>query len=179
MGLYLRPTKWQAVKDGDFSGHIVHRSVVHLSQLVGSLLWRLHHKTEVLIMFEADELQNLSASLAYPPDHATLVSIYTILSWYFFWYRKLDTGRQYLAKASDVIILNNLQLSMQTMDDILALEEPGEDTKEYITSFCQLLYMDKAATLVLGMAPLMGPQFDGQFRSLAVSQSIIIAHVSD
>lgn len=179
MGLYLRPAKWQAVKDGDFSGRVVHRGVVHLSQLVGSLLWRLHHKTEVLIMFEADELQNLSASLAYPPDPATLVSIYTILSWYFLWERKLDTGRQHLAKASDVITLNNLQLSMQTMDDILASEEPDEDAKEYITSFCQLLYMDKAATLVIGMAPLMGPQFDGQFKSLAVSQSITVAHTSD
>ena len=168
MGLYLRETKWQAVKDGDFSGRFVHPSMVHLSQLVGSLLWRLHRKTEVLVVSESEELQSLLTALEYPPDASTLVSIYTILSWYFLWERRLEIGQEYLTKAMDIIILHNLQMSSQTIDPILALEEPDEDQKEHVTALCQRMYMDKAATMILGMAPLMGPVFDSQFKSLAV-----------
>ncbi|KIP09139.1 hypothetical protein PHLGIDRAFT_347915 [Phlebiopsis gigantea 11061_1 CR5-6] len=170
IGFYLREAKWQAVKNGDFSGLVVHRGLVHLSQLLGSLLWRIHHKTEVLVLSEAVEMQNLLNALEYPPDPATLVMMYTVLAWYHLYERKLEIGRQYLSKAVDVIMLNNLQFAMQPIDVMLSLEEPDENTKEYLTSMCQLLYMDKAAKIVLQMAPLMDATFDTQFRTLTFIQ---------
>ena len=169
IGFYLRDAKWQAVKNGDFSGLVVHRSVVHLAQLLGSALWRIHHKTEVLVISEAAEMQNVLSALEYPPDPATLVMMYTVIGWYHLYERKLDIGRQYLSKAVEVIMLNNLQFAMQPIDVMLSLEEPDEDTKEYLTAMCQILYMDKAATIVLKMAPLMDTSFDTQFKTLTVS----------
>ena len=95
--------------------------------------------------------------------------LYTLLSWYFLFERRLDTGRQYLIKATDVVTLNDLRFSSQTMDAMIALEEPDEDTKEYLTALSQRLYMDRAATIVLGMAPLMNLEYDKQFKALSVS----------
>lgn len=173
-GFYLRDSKWQAVKDGDFSGTVVHRSVVHLAQLVGSMLWKRHHKTDVFLISEDAELRSILNALEDPPDSATLVMIYTLLAWCFLFQRQLEVGREYLMKASQVVTIQNLQLTPPCMDAMLVLGEPDEDTKEFLTSMAQLLYMDKAAVMVLGMSTLLDAEYDRQLKTLSVSTASIL-----
>jgi hypothetical protein len=154
------------VEAGDVSGRIVHPAIIHVSQLLGSLLWRTQQKTEVLVVSEDVELQSLLQALQNTPDPATLVMIYTLVSWYFYYQRHLRSGAQYLGEAAKVVLSHNLEFSPERT---LTLGEPGEDTKEYITALTQLLYMDRNAATVLDAKLLLNPEYEKQFKELSVS----------
>ena len=170
LGFYLRDAKVQAVISGDLSGRIVHPALVHLAQLVGAFLWKLHHKTEVLIVSEDMEMLKVLGALEYPPDPVTLLVIYIVLGEYLYFKRQTEAGRLYLVKASQVMTAQELQLSTPNVHALLSMGEPDEDTKEFITAICQLTYIDKATMLVLGVPSFLDPEYDRQLRALTVSR---------
>lgn len=169
LGFYVREAKRQAVQSGDFSGRIVHPTVVYLAQLVGCFLWKLHYKTDALILSEDIELRNVLESLeTLPPDSTTMVMAYTVLGEYMYFKRQLELGRQYLVRASRVIALQDLQLSASKLSGLLGLGEPDEDTKEYLSALGQLCYIDKATSAVLCVPTFLDAEYDRELRNLTV-----------
>lgn len=169
LGFYLRDAKLQAVKCGDVSGRVAHPALVYLAQLIGGFLWRLHHNTDEPLDGDEVELRNILRSLEYPPDPATLVVIYILLGEYLLFKKQLDIGRQYLIRASQVLPIEDLQLSMPNMSAMLSVDEPDEDTKEYISALAQLSYIDKATSMVLNFPPFLEVEYDRQLKALSVS----------
>ncbi|GJE98520.1 Zn(II)2Cys6 transcription factor domain-containing protein [Phanerochaete sordida] len=176
LGFYLRETKRQAVLAGDLSGRIVHPAVIHLAQLVGTYLWTLHHKTDVLVVSEDVELLKVLSALEYAPEPATLIMIYTVLGEYFLYKRQIEAGRPYLVKASKVLSFEDLQLSTPSLDALLVVGEPDEDTKEYLTALGQLAYIDKATSMVIGLTPFLDDEYEKQLQELALSQPWFATH---
>ncbi|EKM55428.1 uncharacterized protein PHACADRAFT_161409 [Phanerochaete carnosa HHB-10118-sp] len=176
LGFYFRESKLNAIRNGDFSGQVIHPSMVHAAQLLGSLLWRAHTKTDVLVVNEEVEMGAILNSLSEPPDSATLVVIYCLLAWYTLYLRQIDPGREYMAKAANVLISNNLQLTPPHMDDVLMLEEPDEDTKEYITAVGQYIYNNRVAQMILGWPSFLDEEYDRQLKSLSFMQPWLAKH---
>lgn len=170
IGVYLRESKWNAIKEGDYSGKAVHPAMLHLAQLIGGVLWRIHNKTDSLIINEDVELRNaIGAIESTPPDPATLLSIDCLLAWYHLFKRRVDEGRVYLVKAYQVVVEYGLQLAAPAPDSVTPLIEPDEDTKEVITALSQLLYLDKAGIIVLSMPSVLNDDYDRQVKNLPVS----------
>lgn len=168
LGFYLRETKRQAVLAGDFSGRVVHPAVVHLAQLIGAFLWKQHHKTDVLILSEDVELFNVLSALEYPAEPSTLVMVYIVLGEYLLFKRQIEAGRQYLVKSSKVISLQDLQMSTPSLGALLAVGEPNEDTKEYLTVLAQMAYIDKSTSMVIGFTPFLDSEYERRLKELAV-----------
>ncbi|EKM51825.1 uncharacterized protein PHACADRAFT_101816, partial [Phanerochaete carnosa HHB-10118-sp] len=150
--------------------------IIHLSQLVGIYLWKLHHKTDVLVVSEDVEMLKVLNALEYAPEPATLVTIYIVLGEYLLFKRQLDTGRQYLIKASNVMSLQDLQTSTPSLDALLMVGEPEEDTKEYLTALGQLTYVDKATSMVIGWTPFLDHEYEKQLKQLVLSQPWFATH---
>ncbi len=174
LGLYLRDSKWKAVKEGDYSGRDVHPALVHLAQLIGGTLWKMHNKSDLLIIQEDVELQNVLRALEEPSDPSTQLLVYCLLAWYAFFIRNIEEANKYLVKGLQVILDHNLGLTMPGTETILPMEEPDEDVKEQITAMSQLLYLDKAATIVLNTPSVFDDNYDRQIKALPVS---MIEHV--
>ena len=172
LGFYLRDAKIQAVLSGDLSGRVVHPAVVHLAQMVGAFLWKVHHQTDVLILSEDIEMLKILNCLEYPPDSATLVMVYTVIGEYLLFKRQPDAARMYLVKATQVMSPQELQLCTPNLHTMLAMGEPDEDTKEFIAAISQLMYVDKASTMVMGMVPFLDAEYDEQIRTLSVSDPV-------
>ena len=143
--------------------------MIHLSQLIGGVLWRMHHKSDSIIIDEELELRNALRTLEHRPEPPTLVSIYCLLAWYFMFKRQLEEGRNYLVKAYRVVMDNGLQLSGPTPDPLDRITEPDEDTKEHVTALSQLLYLDKAGIIVLNMPSVLNDEYDRQMKALPAS----------
>lgn len=169
LGFYLRESKLNAIQNGDFSGRVVHPSMVHAAQLLGSLLWRAHNKTDVLVINEDVEIGAVLNSLNDPSDPISSVIVYGLLAWYTLYIRQIDLGREYMVKTAHVLTANNMLLTPPHMNDMLALEEPDENTKEYITTVGQFIYMNKVAQTILGWPSLLDDEYDRQMKSLSVS----------
>ncbi|KAJ3520271.1 hypothetical protein NM688_g9187 [Phlebia brevispora] len=176
IGIYLRESKWKAVKEGDFSGEIVHPTMVHLAQLIGGALWRMTHKEGAVIVSEELELRNALSALTNPPEPATQVSINCLLAWYFLFKRQLEDGRAYLVKAYQIVADFGLQLSPTAADAMTPMSEPDEDTKELITALSQLLYLDKAGIIVLSMPSVLNDEYDRQVKALPLMQPWMAKH---
>ena len=39
VGIWLRESKLKAIKEGDYSGKVVHPALIHLAQLIGGVFW--------------------------------------------------------------------------------------------------------------------------------------------
>ncbi|KIP05150.1 hypothetical protein PHLGIDRAFT_164927 [Phlebiopsis gigantea 11061_1 CR5-6] len=177
LGFYLRDTKWQAVRSGDLSGRVIHPAVVYVAQLVGCFLWKLRHKTDVLVLSEDIEIRNvLNAVEALPPDPATLVMIYTVLGEYLLFKQQRELGRDYLVRASRVLAPQDLQLAAPSLEGLSSHTEPDEDTKEYLSAMAQLLYIDKATSMVLRLPFFLNAEYDRQLRSITIMQPWLARH---
>ena len=167
----MREAKWKAVKEGDHSGQVVHPALIHLAQLIGGVLWRMHNKTDSLIIHEEVELRNALRALDQRPDPSTLLSIDCLLAWYFLYRRQVDEGRSYLVRAYQVVVDYGLQLIPPGPDTVTGIVEPDEDTKELITALSQLLYLDKAGIIVLSMPSVLNDDYDRQVKALSVGNT--------
>ncbi|PSR74904.1 hypothetical protein PHLCEN_2v9438 [Hermanssonia centrifuga] len=176
LGLYLRDSKWKAVKEGDYSGRDVHPALVHLAQLIGGTLWKMHNKSDPLIVQEDVELQNVLRALEEPSDPSTQLLVYCLLAWYAFFIRNIEEANKYLVKGLQVILDHNLGLIMPGTETILPMEEPDEDAKEQITAMSQLLYLDKAATIVLNTPSVFDDNYDRQIKVLPLVQPWLSKH---
>lgn len=143
--------------------------MVYLAQLVGCFLWKLRYKTDVLVLSEDLELRNvLDAVEALPPDPTTLVMIYTVLGEYLLFKRQIELGREYLVRASRVLAAQDLQLAAPSLEGLISCTEPDEETKEYLSTMGQLLYIDKATSMVLRLPFFLNAEYDRQLRSITV-----------
>ncbi|GJE95122.1 hypothetical protein PsYK624_113030 [Phanerochaete sordida] len=175
-GFYLRESKLNAIRSGDFSGRVIHPALVHAAQLLGSLLWRVHTKTPVTVINEDVEIGAVLNSLGNPPDPITLVIVYGLLAWYNLYLRQVDLGRDYLAKAAQVIVSRNMMVIPPWMNDVLAIEEPDDDVKEYVTVVGQYVYKNKVAHMVLGLPSHLDEEYDQQVKSLTFMQPWLAKH---
>lgn len=142
--------------------------MVHLALLIGGICWCIHRKDQPLAINEELELQRALNSLEKPPDPVSLIMIHCLIAWFYFFRRRIPEGQAYLAKAYQVVVQFQINLSSEDMESILEINEPSEDTKEMVTTLCELVYLDKAATLVLKTPSLMHPEIDRQLKQLPV-----------
>ena len=171
IGFYLRNEKWQAIGRGDYSGAVVHPAIVHMSLLIGGQIYTSLNRKSPLLLDEEVELDRALQALQKRPDPVSLVTVYSLVAWFFFFKRRVQDARTYLAKAYEVVTQYNLTLTSMdlsaynsgTMD-----AEPSEDMKEWVTALCEVAYLDKAATLVLKIPQLLPPEFDRQLKQLPV-----------
>lgn len=175
-GFHLRESKIDAIRNGDFSGRVIHPAMVHAAHLLGSLLWRVHTRTPVSVINEDVEIGAILNSLSDPPEPITLIIVYYLLAWYNLYLRQVDIGREYMGKAAQVIISHNMQLIPPHISDVLALEEPDDDTKEYITTMGQFTYMNRVGHMILGLPSFLSTEYDRQVKSLSIMQPWLTKH---
>ncbi|KAI0341681.1 hypothetical protein BDW22DRAFT_1485146 [Trametopsis cervina] len=177
LGVYLRSSKCQAIKAGDISGTVVHPAVVHLALLLGGIFWHMYPSATLSAVNEEAELQRAIQSLyTHPPDPVTLVMVYCTLAWYTFFNRRLSEGQAWVIKAHEAARQHHLRILPEDVAAIIELNQPNEDTKEMIATICQLVYFDKAATLVLKLPSGLETEFDQQLKQLSMFQPCLEAH---
>lgn len=169
VGIWLRESKLKAIKEGDYSGKVVHPALIHLAQLIGGVFWLMHSRSDALIINEEIELRNTQRALDHLPDPATMLSIYCLLAWYHLYKRQLEDGRNMLVKGYQHVMEYDLQLVKPRPDAVTNLAEPDDDTKEVLVGLSQLLYLDKAAMIVLNMPSVLNDEYDRQVKALPVS----------
>jgi hypothetical protein len=169
VGSYLRPSKYRAIESGDLSGAMVHPALVHLSVLLGGIFSTMQYGVGPPNT-DPDTLMQLATQsmVQQQPEPVTLVMIYCLISWYLFFKRNLTEAQAYLSKAHNVTQQYHLKMPQPNLLSILDLHQPDDDTKEMVTALCQMVYLDKAAELVLKLPPVLPEDFDTQLKKLPV-----------
>lgn len=142
---------------------------MHLAHLIGNVLYKTHYQTMSITVDPQSELQHAYSALHNPPDPATLVVIHCLFAWYFLFERDMDTGFGHLRNAYAVITEHELQFTTTTLEAVLTFTEPDEATKEHVSALCQLLYLEKAAQIVIGVDGFVSPGIDQQLKDVVVS----------
>ena len=139
-----------------------------MALLIGGKIYTSVSRETQLMLDEEAEVERALRSLDKQPDPVSLLTIYCLIAWFLFFKRRIPDAQAYLSKAYAVVVQYGLSLNVQDYDGMLNPGEPTEDMKEWVTALCELAYLDKAATLVLKVQPLLPSDFDRQLKLLPV-----------
>jgi hypothetical protein len=177
LGFSTTRVKMDALIRGDTSGAVVHPVIIHTAHLWGVLLGRKSHvpvnaeeeRIHFRLVFEAmDRMQ---------PSVVTLLQVYNLMSLYFFFKRDVPRGREFLLKASNVVLQYDLHIrcpaavrfhSEDCVDSRASHLVVPIESDEEMNALCQLLYLDKASNLLLDLPPVLDHQLDNDFRMVVV-----------
>lgn len=168
VGIYLRPSKWKAVKEGDCTGEHVHPAFIHLAQLIGGMLLNVTLQTQVYSATEELDFQNALRAFDTFTDPITMLQLCCLLSFYSFFKGRLTEGSEYIAKGLQVAREYTLQFAPAGMGSVLSLVEPDDDMKEQVLALSELAYLDKASGIVLKMPSVLKGEFDKSLRDIPV-----------
>jgi hypothetical protein len=178
LGFSTTRVKMDALIRGDTSGTMVHPVIIHIAHLWGVIL---AVKSHVPVNVE-EEITHfrlvLEAMDRMPPSVVTLLQVYNLMSLYFFFMRDLFRGREFLLKASNVVLQYDLHIrcpaaarshSEDCMTSPLVVETEFD---EEMNALCQLLYLDKASNLLLDLPPVLDHQLHNDFRMVVVGSRL-------
>lgn len=178
LGLNMPKHKLEALNQGDLSGNIIHPVIVHIAHLWGCIF--LQNDRIIGLDEEATHLQLVLESLAGPvsPNLVTLLQAYCLIGIYFFFKRELYRGREFLLKASNIVLQYNLHITLPSckfysgQGDITDASLPlvaNDEGDELRNALCQLVYVDKVSELLLHLPPVLNSQLDEDFRTILAS----------
>lgn len=145
--------------------------MVHASVLNGWVYWCMQHGGDKSTLDHKFHRQLALQSLEQEtPDPVTLLMIYCLLAKPAYFMRDTVSAQAYVAKGHDIVLQHNLDVSSQSMESILGINQPDDDTQEMVSAVCQLIYLDKAAELVIRLPPALPKGFDERLLQLAVSR---------
>lgn len=159
----------QAVMNGDLSGTVVHPALVYAGQVIGCFFWQQRHRISLNSAVEAMLLQLVDQAMLDSPNIVTRLQVHCILAIYFLAKRLMREGREQLMKAAQVALHNNLRLDAYAAEALTSMENTSEEAQEHICALCQLMYIDKAAAIVLNDPSLLTTDLDKQFQTLPVT----------
>ncbi|OCH95533.1 hypothetical protein OBBRIDRAFT_788083 [Obba rivulosa] len=165
LGLSLPPSKIRAIYDGDTSGRAIAPVLIYLAQLTGCCLWRKQNRAEVYLSTENLQLAYVFQTLDNTEDLVARLQVHTVLTFYFLVQLQMKEGGQQLNSAAA------LALSMQ-----MQYPPPGasqSDLEERIGTLSQLVYLDKAAQIVLGAGTMLSPEFEYGYNQLVAVHAAI------
>ncbi|EMD38526.1 hypothetical protein CERSUDRAFT_113705 [Gelatoporia subvermispora B] len=172
LGLSLRPAKVDALRRGDISGQFAAPVLVFLAQLAGCRLWREHFRST------ADrESEYILSTLLFDALDATTclvtrLQVHTTLTIHFLIKLDMDKGAQQLQMAAKLVEENS---STFLSPPIAGADGSHEYLAEHISALCQLVYLDKAAQIVLHGPPMLQEWFERGYEDLLCALSPFIA----
>ena len=172
LGVSMTSVKMDALIRGDITGAVVHPSIIHIAHLWGTALSGKYHvpahvDEEIMhfgLVFEALDKM--------PPNIVTLLQVYSLMGLYFLFKRDISRGREFLLKASNVVLQYNLHIRSpgkhRSGDCMASPLVVATEIDEEMNALCQLLYIDKVSNLLLNLPPFLGHQLDTDFRMILV-----------
>lgn len=168
LGVSLSPAKMQAIMDGDLTGTVVHPVLVYVGQVIGCLFWQQRRRITLNSAVEAMLLQLVDQAMLDSPNVVTRLQVHCVLAIYFLGKRLMREGREQLMKAAQVALHNNLRLDAHAAEALVSMDNASEEAQEHICALSQLMYIDKAVSIVLNDPSLLTSDLDQQFRTLPV-----------
>lgn len=154
----------------DYSGVVVHPAIVHLALLIGGEVHTSQGRPPAVTFdpdYEVERVQQMMMRLADPP---TQLTIYCLLSWLLLFRRRIPDGLAAMSRAVEIVKQHGLGMTVDLENPAAPIQPDGptEDVKELVSSLCELIYLDKAACIVLKSEPLLPKEYDRQVRYLPV-----------
>ncbi|EMD38527.1 hypothetical protein CERSUDRAFT_113707 [Gelatoporia subvermispora B] len=165
LGLSLPASKIHAIYDGDISGRVVAPVLVYLAQLTGCCLWRKQNRAEAYLSTESLQLAYVFQTLDSTEDLVVRLQVHTVLTFYFLVQLQMNEGGQQLTAAADLAMAAKMQFPPHGSSQ--------SDLEERIGSLSQLVYLNKAAQIILGATTMLTPEFDHQYDQLIKSYPAI------
>ena len=151
---------------------MVHPSIIHVAHLWGTTLSGKYHvpaRVEEEIMHFGLVFEALDRM---PPNIVTLLQVYSLMGLYFLFKRDISRGREFLLKASNVVLQYNLHIRSpgkpRSGDCMASPLVVATEIDEEMNALCQLLYIDKVSNLLLNLPPFLDHQLDTDFRAILV-----------
>ncbi|TFY58485.1 hypothetical protein EVJ58_g6386 [Rhodofomes roseus] len=166
LGVSLTDAKLQAIASGDISGTHIHPVLVYAAQVIGCCFWQLQHRITLNSAVETTQLKLVERAMIDTPPPIARLQVHCILAIYFLLKRQMREGREQLMKAAQVTLHNNLRFDTHMAEAFATLEHTIDDAQEQICALSQLMYLDKASTMVLNDPSLLTDDYDRQFQSL-------------
>jgi hypothetical protein len=199
--------RFYALWQGDEGGDFIHISLVHAANLFGFHLWQTeaatfcqgtedHYRALAEESLAALESETHELSL---PEVATRIQVYCTHAGYHFYAKKLDSAREYLSRAADVvsrvttvaIVKAVLEANFEGTEvktgpciEARSAEEGAHHsqgtlssayshtTVELIAAVAQLSFMDRSMSLMLDLDPILDGDFENDFMDLKVGYDI-------
>ncbi|KZT11368.1 uncharacterized protein LAESUDRAFT_740887 [Laetiporus sulphureus 93-53] len=166
LGISFPEPKMRAIMNGDLSGTYAHPVLIHVAQLMGCRLWQDQHRMNLNGTIENIQLQLTNRALLENPDPVTKLQVHSVLAIYFLIKRMMHEGRDQLVKGAQVAAEFRMRFDMLVAGGLPSLQDEPDVAQEHICALSQLMYLDKAATIVLNDPSLLGADYDQQFRTL-------------
>ncbi|KAH9951341.1 hypothetical protein B0H21DRAFT_718585 [Amylocystis lapponica] len=163
LGVCLSQAKLEAIMVGDLSSTTVHPVLVHAAQLLGFRLWQEKTRTVYNPGIEEGQLSLIKQALLNTVDPVTRLQVHCMLAFYFLLRQFMQEGHEQLVQAVRTVTENNMTFNIQTE---APLQELSSQAKEQICALCQLMYLEKAANLVLNDPPMLTVQYEHEFRAV-------------
>ncbi|CCL99121.1 uncharacterized protein FIBRA_01135 [Fibroporia radiculosa] len=166
LGISFPAAKMQAIMNADMSGASAHPVLVFLAQLMGCRLWQEQQRIFLSGNVEDVQLQYVNQALSTVQDPITMLQVHTVLAIFFLIKRKMHEGRDQLLKATQVAVDYNMRFDKHPSETLEPFQAISDEAQEHICALSQLLYLDKAASIVLNDPSLLGAEYEQQFRYL-------------
>ncbi|KAF9805506.1 hypothetical protein IEO21_09019 [Rhodonia placenta] len=166
LGVSFPEPKMRAILDGDISGTYAHPVLIYVAQLMGCRLWQEQHRTVLNTPVEFIQLQFVEQALLDGPDPVTRLQVHSVLAIYFLIKRQMHEGRDQLLRGAQTAVQYGLRFDSHTSEGLQPLADTSDIAQEHICALSQLMYLDKAAAIVLNDPSLLSAEYDQQFRRL-------------
>jgi len=166
LGVSLPESKIRAIMTGDLSGTHVHPSLIYVAQLMGCRLWQEQNRTVLNSAVEHVQLLFVFQALLDTPDPVTRLQIHSVLAIYFLIKRRMLEGRDQLLRAARVALEYNMRFDTHSTETLEPKLDTSDEVQEHICALSQLMYLDKAAAIVLNDPSLLSADYDQQFKAL-------------
>ncbi|GBE82317.1 hypothetical protein BKA93DRAFT_891062 [Sparassis latifolia] len=176
LGLFLSEEKTQAILLADLSGRVVHPVLVYAAQLMGCRLWQEQHRAVCTITTESYQLRSVQQALLNTGHPVTRLQVHNVLTIYFLIKQHMQEGRDQLVKAANLVMQYSLRFQSPAITGTNLLQEPNIEAREQICALSQLLYLDKAACIVLNESTLLSVEFEQDFATLSYVFPAISRH---
>lgn len=170
LGVSLPESKIRAIMTGDLSGTHVHPSLIYVAQLMGCRLWQEQNRTVLNSAVEHIQLLFVFQALLDTPDPVTRLQIHSVLAIYFLIKRQMQEGRDQLLRAARVALEYNMRFDTHSTETLEPMLDTSDEVQEHICALSQLMYLDKAAAIVLNDPSLLSTDYDQQFKALPVAR---------
>ncbi|KIJ64537.1 hypothetical protein HYDPIDRAFT_40278 [Hydnomerulius pinastri MD-312] len=174
LGLCLSEEKLNALRLGDLSGAVLQPAMVHTAHVWGHLFWQLKHSISLpeeemyLCKLAVDSLKHLPQS---SPDIITWLGAHGLMGLYFFRRGDICRGREFILKASNIVLESNLHITLPLSEATNAfhLGAAVDESEERMSTLCQLLYVEKVSELMLKLPLQFNNQLDDEFQAAFTS----------
>ncbi|OCH95532.1 hypothetical protein OBBRIDRAFT_536696 [Obba rivulosa] len=163
LGLCLRPAKVDAMRRGDLSGQVVDPVLVLVAQLAGCRLWREHRRWPVDRPVEHILFGWVSQALSITNCLVARLQVHTVLAIHFLIKLDMQEGALQLDEAAKLGVSNQYAF---LSPPIAGPDSSHDDLAEHVGALCQLVYLDKAANIVLGTKPMLPDRFERGYEDL-------------